>query len=168
MKTTVFNRPYWRVYIEDFGQKRIEKYNIFNHDEFWDMCNIMWIDVHDHNPEIQIYRSNPAGLKSFLHLPNHMQFSGLCIRAGHNLGQLLRDGCLPRPVVFQREIVDHLLCIVRRVLHCHAARRLLGRSHSTECPRDTAESANQTPLPATGRSLSGFAVRDCAPYSARG
>lgn len=57
MKTTVFNRPYWRVYIKDFGQKCIEKYNIFNHDEFWDMCNIMWIDVHDHNPEISTQKT---------------------------------------------------------------------------------------------------------------
>ena len=57
MKITVFNRPYWRVYIEDFGQKCIEKYNIFDHNEFWDMCNIMWIDVHDHNPEISTQKT---------------------------------------------------------------------------------------------------------------
>ena len=57
METTVFNRPYWRVYIEDFGQKCIEKYNIFEHNEFWDMCNIIWINVHDHSSELEVQKA---------------------------------------------------------------------------------------------------------------
>ena len=57
MQTTVFNRPYWKVYIEDFGQKCIEKYNIFEHNEFWDMCNIIWINAHDHNPDSEVQKA---------------------------------------------------------------------------------------------------------------
>lgn len=36
-------RPIWIVYVENFNQKCIEEYNIFDHDLFWDDCQLAWI-----------------------------------------------------------------------------------------------------------------------------
>lgn len=45
------DRPVWKVYKENFNQKCIEERNIFDHDEFWDMCQIIWINVHNHSSD---------------------------------------------------------------------------------------------------------------------
>ena len=39
----ILERPVWRVYIENFNKNCIEEYNIFDHDYFWDSCQIAWI-----------------------------------------------------------------------------------------------------------------------------
>ena len=57
------DRPVWKVYRENYNQKCIEEYNIFDHDRFWDMCQIYWINAHDQAPnnvEEQIERFNES------------------------------------------------------------------------------------------------------------
>lgn len=45
------DKPVWKVYKENFNQKCIEECNIFDHGEFWDMCQIIWTGVHDHSSD---------------------------------------------------------------------------------------------------------------------
>lgn len=45
------NKPVWKVYRENYNQKCIEEYNIFDHNEFWDMCQIHWMNAHDQVPD---------------------------------------------------------------------------------------------------------------------
>lgn len=50
------DRPVWKVYKEDYNQKCIKECNIFDHGEFWDMCQIIWISVRDHNSDFNTQR----------------------------------------------------------------------------------------------------------------
>lgn len=45
------DEPVWKVYRENFNQRCIEEYNIFDHGGFWDMCRIIWVNVHDHSSD---------------------------------------------------------------------------------------------------------------------
>ena len=49
-------KPVWKVYKENFNQKCIEECNIFDHNEFWDMCQIIWFNVHDHSSDFNTQR----------------------------------------------------------------------------------------------------------------
>ena len=46
-------RPTWKVYKEDFNRKCIEEYNIFDHDLFWDDCQIAWITAEDNATTVE-------------------------------------------------------------------------------------------------------------------
>lgn len=46
-------RPTWVVYVENFNQKRIEEYNIFDHDLFWDGCQIAWVTAEDNATTVE-------------------------------------------------------------------------------------------------------------------
>lgn len=46
-------RPTWVVYVENFNQKCIEEYNIFDHDLFWDGCQIAWVTAEDNATTVE-------------------------------------------------------------------------------------------------------------------
>lgn len=46
-------RPTWVVYVENFNQKCIEEYNIFDHDLFWDGCQIAWVIAEDNATTVE-------------------------------------------------------------------------------------------------------------------
>ena len=46
-------RPTWVVYVENFNQKCIEEYNIFDHDLFWDDCQIAWVTAEDNATTVE-------------------------------------------------------------------------------------------------------------------
>src|SRR6185437_7269893 len=49
-----------------------------------------------------------------------------CRRTADDFRQFLRDSCLTRFIVNQRQFIYHVAGIIRRCLHCHHAGRLLG------------------------------------------
>ena len=48
-----------------------------------------------------------------------------CCGAADNLGQILRDGCLPGLVVLEVQLIDETVGVIRRRLYRHHPRRLL-------------------------------------------
>lgn len=46
-------RPTWVVYVENFNYKCIEEYNIFDHDLFWDDCQLAWITAEDNATTVE-------------------------------------------------------------------------------------------------------------------
>ena len=46
-------RPTWVVYVENFNQKCIKEYNIFDYDLFWDDCQLAWITAEDNATTVE-------------------------------------------------------------------------------------------------------------------
>lgn len=49
----IMDRPVWKVYVENFNQKCIEECNIFDHDLFWDDCQLAWIIAEDNATTVE-------------------------------------------------------------------------------------------------------------------
>lgn len=47
------DKPVWKVYKENFNYKCIEEYNIFDHDLFWDDCQLAWITAEDNATTVE-------------------------------------------------------------------------------------------------------------------
>ena len=62
METVVINRPSWNIYIKDFDNLCIKEFNIFDHDNFWDDCQIAFAVSQDYYPD---YSERNEGFNCF-------------------------------------------------------------------------------------------------------